>query len=180
MTLSPRCRRAAKTHARGPMRARGMDRVFGRFCSGFNSRFSVRATATCEASRSARTQEHRDGRVIGIIAEWGCQACRRASFRRRKAVLVGFVQLPNEASLNRTARSRDVRRIAERSRLRAKVQFPGLSIAVHKQPNSSIVFFGLDASKTGSPPISKHDIAKQSHEMSAVQDRRSWVPQPER
>ena len=64
-----------------------------------------------------------------------------------KQYLVGLVQLPNAASLNRT--DEVTRRVGDIALsipgVRATVQFPGLSIAgFTNSPNSAIVFFGLD------------------------------------
>ena len=101
---------------------------------------------------------------VGILAlTWGLFQLVPKGFIpvQDKQYLVGLVQLPNAASLNRT--DEVVRRVADIAHPATRVQFPGLSIAgFTNSPNAAIVFFGLDDfDKRESKDLYGLNIAKQ-------------------
>jgi multidrug efflux pump len=92
-----------------------------------------------------------------------------------KQYLVGFTQLPDGASLDRTEDV--IRRLSEIAMktpgVRDAVAFPGLSIAgFTNAPNSGIVFFGLDDfDKRKTPNLSGGAIAQSiNQQIGAIQD----------
>jgi multidrug efflux pump len=154
LTLSPALSALLlKRHGAKPdALTRGMDRVFGRFFRGFNNLFKRSANGYVRGVRGVLA--HKSivmGVFIGILGlTWGLFQIVPKGFIpvQDKQYLVGLVQLPNAASLNRT--DEVVRRVGDIALgvpgVHAAVQFPGLSIAgFTNSPNSAIVFFALDS-----------------------------------
>lgn len=129
---------------------RGMDRLFGRFFAGFNRFFG----------RSAHRYE---GGVKGVLRHKGASLIVYAllgvaglfMFRavppgfvpqQDKQYLIGFAQLPDAASLDRT--DAVIRRMSDIAKdipgVENSISFPGLSInGFTNAPNAGIVFVGL-------------------------------------
>jgi multidrug efflux pump len=189
LTLSPALSALLlKPHgARPDALTRGMDRALGGFFRRFNNVFS-RSTRSYE--RGVRgVLAHKSivmGVFIGILGlTWGLFQLVPKGFipTQDKQYLVGLVQLPNAASLNRT--DEVTRRVGDIALsvpgVRATVQFPGLSIAgFTNSPNSAIVFFGLDAFEDRkSSDLYGLNIAKQLNmKLSAIQDAQIVVFPP--
>ena len=189
LTLSPALSALLlKPHgARPDALTRGMDRVLGRFFRGFNNVFARSSTGYERGVRGVLA--HKSivmGVFIGILGlTWGLFQLVPKGFipTQDKQYLVGLVQLPNAASLNRT--DEVTRRVGDIALsvpgVRATVQFPGLSIAgFTNSPNSAIVFFGLDAFEDReSAELYGLNIAKQLNmKLSAVQDAQIVVFPP--
>jgi multidrug efflux pump len=189
LTLSPALSALLlKPHgARPDALTRGMDRVLGRFFRGFNNVFSRSSTSYERGVRGVLA--HKSivmGVFIGILGlTWGLFQLVPKGFipTQDKQYLVGLVQLPNAASLNRT--DEVTRRVGDIALsvpgVRATVQFPGLSIAgFTNSPNSAIVFFGLDAfEERESSELYGLNIAKQLNmKLSAIQDAQIVVFPP--
>src|SRR5688572_28626452 len=189
LTLSPALSALLlKPHgARPDALTRGMDRVLGRFFRGFNNVFSRSSTSYERGVRGVLA--HKSivmGVFIGILGlTWGLFQLVPKGFipTQDKQYLVGLVQLPNAASLNRT--DEVTRRVGDIALsvpgVRATVQFPGLSIAgFTNSPNSAIVFFGLDAfEERESSELYGLNIAKQLNmRLRAIQDAQIVVFPP--
>ncbi|TWI69641.1 multidrug efflux pump [Pseudoduganella lurida] len=158
---------------------RGMDKVFGGFFRGFNKFFN----------RSAHSYE---GGVRGVLRHKGASLVIYvllgiAGLFMFKAVppgfvpgqdkqyLIGFAQLPDAASLDRTdkvirqmsAIAKDIPGVAD------SIAFPGLSInGFTNAPNAGIVFLGLDAfeKRTDKSMSAEAIAAEMNKRMGAVQD----------
>jgi multidrug efflux pump len=158
---------------------RWMDRWFGWFFTRFN-RFFNRSAAKYQ-STVARVL-NRKALAFGVylvllgVTYVGFQAVPRGFVPGQdKQYLVGFAQLPDGASLDRTE---DVlRRMSDIALktpgIRDAVAFPGLSIAgFTNAPNSGIVFFGLDAfEKRRSKELSGGAIAGAiNQQLAGIQD----------
>ena len=189
LTLSPALSALLlKPHGSQPDRlTRGMDRVFGGFFRRFNAFF-------------ARSGERYVGGVRGVLAHksvsmgvfavllgltWALFQITPKGFvpTQDKQYVIGLVQLPNAASLDRTEEV--VRRMGEIALevpgVRSAVQFPGLSIAgFTNSPNSAIVFFGLDDfDERKSDELYGLNIAKQLNmKLSTIQDAQIAVFPP--
>jgi multidrug efflux pump len=154
LTLSPALSALLlKPHGAAPDRlTRWMDRAFGGFFRGFNKVFARSGDGYVKGVRGVLA--HR-GITMSVFA--GLLALTWVLFQvvpkgfipvQDKQYLIGLVQLPNAASLNRTEEV--VRQVGDIGLqvpgVRSAVQFPGLSVAgFTNSPNSAIVFFGLDA-----------------------------------
>jgi multidrug efflux pump len=152
LTLSPALAAALlKAHDAPPdALTRGMDQVCGRFFSWFN-RFFGRATVRYERSVGALLR--RKGLALGVYAMLALCAAFMFTIvpkgfvpAQDKQYLVGFAQLPDAASLDRT--DAVIRRMSDIALhvpgVEASVAFPGLSInGFTNAPNAGIVFFSL-------------------------------------
>jgi multidrug efflux pump len=152
LTLSPALAAALLKPHDAPKDAltRAMDRVFGRFFGWFNRAFK-RSTVRYEAGVGRVLR--RKGLALGMYALLAVSAL--FMFRvvpkgfvpaQDKQYLVGFAQLPDAASLDRT--DAVIRRMSDIALqvpgVEASVAFPGLSInGFTNAPNAGIVFFGL-------------------------------------
>jgi multidrug efflux pump len=189
LTLSPALSALLlKRHGAKPdALTRGMDRVFGGFFRGFNQLFSRAGNGYVRGVRGVLA--HKSvvmGAFVGLLAlTWGVFQIVPKGFIpvQDKQYLVGMVQLPNAASLNRT--DEVVRRVAEIAHtvpgVRDAVQFPGLSIAgFTNSPNSALVFFGLDNFEDRkSSELYGLNIAKQLNmKLSSIQDAQVVVFPP--
>jgi multidrug efflux pump len=158
---------------------RGMDKVFGGFFRGFNKFFN----------RSAHSYE---GGVRGVLRHKGASlviyvllgAAGLFMFKavppgfvpgQDKQYLIGFAQLPDAASLDRTdkvirqmsAIAKDIPGVAD------SIAFPGLSInGFTNAPNAGIVFLGLDAfeNRKDKSMSAEAIAAEMNKRMGAVQD----------
>ncbi len=189
LTLSPALSALLlKPHgARPDALTRGMNRVFGGFFRRFNNVFTRSGTGYVRGVRGVLA--HKSvvmGVFVGVLAlTWGLFQVVPQGFIpvQDKQYLVGMVQLPNAASLNRT--DEVVRRVAdialEVPGVRAAVQFPGLSIAgFTNSSNSALVFFGLDSFEDRkSSELYGLNIAKQLNmKLGAIQDAQVVVFPP--
>ncbi|WP_151632508.1 efflux RND transporter permease subunit [Noviherbaspirillum aerium] len=148
---------------------RGMDKVFGRFFAWFNRVFG-RASERYEGG--VKTVLNRKALALVVYAVLGIAAV--FVFKsvpsgfvpgQDKQYLVGFAQLPDAASLDRT--DAVIRRMSDLAQtvpgVKDSIAFPGLSInGFTNAPNAGIVFIGLDAfDKRTSPELSGGAIAQQ-------------------
>jgi multidrug efflux pump len=181
LTLSPALA-ALLLHAKDAPKDRltvWMDRWFGWFFTRFNRFFNRSASAYQGAV--ARVL-NRKAIAFGVylvllgVTYVGFQAVPRGFVPGQdKQYLVGFAQLPDGASLDRTE---DVlRRMSDIAMktpgIRDAVAFPGLSIAgFTNAPNAGIVFFGLDEfEKRRSPELSGGAIAGAvNQKLAAIED----------
>ncbi|MFC7515279.1 efflux RND transporter permease subunit [Herbaspirillum sp. GCM10030257] len=153
LTLSPALAAALLKPHDAPKDAltRGMDKVFGRFFGWFNRVFG-RASERYEGG--VKTVLNRKAAalivyaVLAIAAVFVFKAVPSGFVPGQdKQYLVGFAQLPDAASLDRT--DEVIRRMSDIARsvpgVRDSIAFPGLSInGFTNAPNAGIVFFGLD------------------------------------
>ncbi|RJF97324.1 efflux RND transporter permease subunit [Noviherbaspirillum saxi] len=154
LTLSPALAAALLKPHDAPKDAltRGMDKVFGRFFGWFNRVFG-RASERYEGG--VKTVLNRKAMALVVYAVLGVAAV--FVFKavpsgfvpgQDKQYLVGFAQLPDAASLDRT--DAVIRRMSDVAKsvpgVKDSIAFPGLSInGFTNAPNAGIVFFGLDA-----------------------------------
>jgi multidrug efflux pump len=129
---------------------RGMDAVFGRFFKGFN-RFFGRASHRYEAGVQGVLK--RKSASLGVYAILGLAGIFMFKAvppgfvpQQDKAYLIGFAQLPDAASLDRT--DEVIRRMSDIAGkipgVESSVAFPGLSInGFTNAPNAGIVFTTL-------------------------------------
>ncbi len=158
---------------------RGMERVFGGFFHWFNGVFS-------------RASHRYEGGVKGVLrhktaalAVYALLAVAAAFMFKLvpsgfvpgqdKQYLVGFAQLPDAASLDRTEDV--IRRMSDIAKsvpgVKDSVAFPGLSInGFTNAPNAGVVFFGLEPfDQRRSPGLSGMAIAQQINaRLGAIQD----------
>ncbi len=146
---------------------RGMDRVFGPFFRWFDRTF--RAGARKYEGVVARVLNHKTVALVVYVVligfTWFAFQKVPQGFvpSQDKQYLVGFAQLPDGASLDRTEQV--IRRMSEVALktpgVKDAVGFPGLSIAgFTNAPNAGIVFFGLDEFENRkSPQLSGGAIA---------------------
>ncbi|KRB94244.1 efflux RND transporter permease subunit [Noviherbaspirillum sp. Root189] len=153
LTLSPALAAALLKPHDAPKDAltRGMDKVFGRFFGWFNRVFG-RASERYEGG--VKTVLNRKAAalivyaVLAIAAVFVFKAVPSGFVPGQdKQYLVGFAQLPDAASLDRT--DEVIRRMSDIAKsvpgVRDSIAFPGLSInGFTNAPNAGIVFFGLD------------------------------------
>jgi multidrug efflux pump len=156
-----------------------MDRLFGRFFALFN-RFFGRASTRYETG--VRGVVRRKGASLALYALLGVAAV--LMFRavppgfvpaQDKGYLIGFAQLPDAASLDRTdAVIRSMSGIAMKiPGVESTVAFPGLSInGFTNAPNSGIVFVTLKpaAQRHGKEQSADAIAAEVNKRMGAVQD----------
>ncbi|HEY8605897.1 MAG TPA: efflux RND transporter permease subunit [Noviherbaspirillum sp.] len=171
LTLSPALAAALLKPADAPKDAltRGMDKVFGRFFGWFNRTFG---RASHRYERGVKMVLNRKAASLAVYALLSVAAL--VVFKavpsgfvpgQDKQYLVGFAQLPDAASLDRTERV--IRRMSDIAKsvpgVKDSIAFPGLSInGFTNAPNAGIVFFGLDAfDKRGSAELSGPAIAQQ-------------------
>jgi multidrug efflux pump len=181
LTLAPALSAALlKAHdAPKDVLTRGMDKVFGRFFEGFNKFFG----------RSAHSYENG---VKGVLRHKGASLVLYALLTaaglfmfkavppgfvpsQDKQYLIGFAQLPDAASLDRT--DAVIRKMSEIATdipgVENSISFPGLSInGFTNAPNAGIVFLGLEPfEKRRAKNLSAEAIAGEMNKrMGAVQD----------
>ncbi len=159
---------------------RAMDKVFGRFLAAFN-RFFGRASHSYEGG--VKTVLRRKAATLGVYLALGIAAV--FMFRvvppgfvpaQDKGYLIGFAQLPDAASLDRTDEViRKMSAIAkEIPGVESSIAFPGLSInGFTNAPNAGIVFTGLKpfSERKGDPKQSAEAIAAEINKrMGEVKD----------
>ena len=158
---------------------RMMDAVFGRFFAAFN-RFFGRASHRYEGG--VKGVLRRKTMALGVYAVLGIAAVFMFKVvppgfvpQQDKAYLIGFAQLPDAASLDRTdAVIRKMSAIAaEIPGVESSIAFPGLSInGFTNAPNSGIVFFGLKSfeERKGKEQSAEGIAAAINQRMGAVED----------
>ncbi|WP_420475624.1 efflux RND transporter permease subunit [Noviherbaspirillum sp. ST9] len=181
LTLSPALAAALLKPHDAPRDAltRGMDKVFGPFFSWFNRAFG-RASNRYEggvkqvlARKSASLAVYA---LLSIAAVFVFKAVPSGFVPGQdKQYLVGFAQLPDAASLDRT--DAVIRRMSDIAKsvpgVKDSVAFPGLSInGFTNAPNAGIVFFGLEAfDQRKSPELSGAAIAQQiNQKLGGIED----------
>jgi multidrug efflux pump len=181
LTLSPALAAALLKPHDAPKDAltRGMDKVFGRFFGGFNRVFS-RASHGYETGVKSVLQRKTLAlavyAVLAVAALFVFKAVPSGFVPGQdKQYLVGFAQLPDAASLDRT--DEVIRRMSDIAKtvpgVRDSVAFPGLSInGFTNAPNAGVVFFGLEPfDKRTSPQQSGGAIAQQiNQKLAGIQD----------
>jgi multidrug efflux pump len=159
---------------------RAMDRVLGRFFAAFN-RFFGRASHSYEGG--VKTVLRRKSATLGVYLALGVAAIFMFKVvppgfvpAQDKGYLIGFAQLPDAASLDRTDEViRKMSAIAkEIPGVESSIAFPGLSInGFTNAPNAGIVFTGLKpfSERKGKPEQSAEAIAAEINKrMGSVQD----------
>jgi multidrug efflux pump len=181
LTLSPALAAALLKPHDAPKDAltRGMDKVFGRFFGWFNRMFG-RASHRYESGVKGVL-----GRKAAALAVYAILAVATAFVFKTvpsgfvpaqdKQYLVGFAQLPDAASLDRTETV--IRRMSDIAKsvpgVQDSIAFPGLSInGFTNAPNAGIVFFSLKPfDERTSPSQSGAAIAQQiNKKLGAIQD----------
>lgn len=158
---------------------RMMDAVFGRFFAAFN-RFFGRASHNYEGG--VKGVLRRKTLSLGVYAVLGIAAVFMFKVvppgfvpQQDKAYLIGFAQLPDAASLDRTdAVIRKMSAIAaEIPGVESSIAFPGLSInGFTNAPNSGIAFFSLKPfnERKGKAQSAEGIAAEINKRMGAVED----------
>ena len=159
---------------------RAMDKVLGRFFAAFN-RFFGRASHSYEGG--VKTVLRRKSATLGVYLALGVAAIFMFKVvppgfvpAQDKGYLIGFAQLPDAASLDRTDEViRKMSAIAkEIPGVESSIAFPGLSInGFTNAPNAGIVFTGLKpfSERKGKPEQSAEAIAAEINKrMGSVQD----------
>ncbi|WP_292039656.1 efflux RND transporter permease subunit [Massilia sp. UBA6681] len=159
---------------------RVMDKVLGRFFAAFN-RFFGRASHSYEGG--VKTVLRRKAATLGVYLALGIAAVFMFKVvppgfvpAQDKGYLIGFAQLPDAASLDRTDEViRKMSAIAkEIPGVESSIAFPGLSInGFTNAPNAGIVFTGLKpfSERKGKPEQSAEAIAFEINKrMGSVQD----------
>ncbi len=159
---------------------RAMDKVLGRFFAAFN-RFFGRASHSYEGG--VKTVLRRKAATLGVYLALGVAAIFMFKVvppgfvpAQDKGYLIGFAQLPDAASLDRTDEViRKMSAIAkEIPGVESSIAFPGLSInGFTNAPNAGIVFTGLKpfSERKGKPEQSAEAIAFEINKrMGSVQD----------
>ncbi|MCA1856893.1 efflux RND transporter permease subunit [Massilia oculi] len=159
---------------------RAMDRVLGRFFAAFN-RFFGRASHSYEGG--VKTVLRRKAATLGVYLALGIAAVFMFKVvppgfvpAQDKGYLIGFAQLPDAASLDRTDEViRKMSAIAkEIPGVESSIAFPGLSInGFTNAPNAGIVFTGLKpfSERKGQPGQTAEAIAAEINKrMGAVED----------
>ncbi|MCA1247264.1 efflux RND transporter permease subunit [Massilia sp. MS-15] len=159
---------------------RAMDRVLGRFFAAFN-RFFGRASHRYEGG--VRTVLRRKSATLGVYLVLGIAAVFMFKVvppgfvpAQDKGYLIGFAQLPDAASLDRT--DEVIRKMSAIAReipgVESSIAFPGLSInGFTNAPNAGIVFTGLKpfSERKGQPGQTAEAIAAEiNRRMGAVED----------
>lgn len=171
LTLSPALAAALLKPHDAPKDAltRGMDRVFGRFFNWFNHVFN-RASHRYEGGVKAVLNRKAGALVVYAVLTIAAVFVFKSVPNgfvpgQDKQYLVGFAQLPDAASLDRTeAVIRQMSDIAKTiPGVHDSIAFPGLSInGFTNAPNAGIVFVGLDSfDKRTSKELSGAAIAQQ-------------------
>ncbi|MBY0240827.1 MAG: efflux RND transporter permease subunit [Burkholderiaceae bacterium] len=158
---------------------RGMDRVFGGFFNWFN-RFFNRASTRYEAGVQGVLRRKSSAIVVYLVLA----ALAGVVFKmvpagfvpaQDKQYLIGFAQLPDAASLERT--DAVIRRMSDIAKdipgVESSVAFPGLSInGFTNAPNAGIVFITLKPfhQRTGKGESGEAISAEINKRMGAVQD----------
>ncbi|HYD93976.1 MAG TPA: efflux RND transporter permease subunit [Noviherbaspirillum sp.] len=158
---------------------RGMDRVFGRFFAGFNRVFH-RASHRYEGGVKSVLARKSAALVVYVLLAVAAVFVFRSvpsGFvpAQDKQYLVGFAQLPDAASLDRTEDV--IRKMSDVAKtvpgVHDSIAFPGLSInGFTNAPNAGIVFFGLDSfDNRRGPELSGMAIAQQiNQKLAGIQD----------
>ena len=159
---------------------RVMDRLFGRFFAAFN-RFFGRASHGYEGG--VKTVLRRKSATLGVYLALAVAAAFMFKVvppgfvpAQDKGYLIGFAQLPDAASLDRTDEViRKMSTIAkEIPGVESSIAFPGLSInGFTNAPNAGIVFTGLKpfSERKGKPEQSAEAIAAEINKrMGALED----------
>ena len=159
---------------------RAMDKVLGSFFAAFN-RFFGRASHSYEGG--VKTVLRRKAATLGVYLALGIAAVFMFKVvppgfvpAQDKGYLIGFAQLPDAASLDRTDEViRKMSAIAkEIPGVESSIAFPGLSInGFTNAPNAGIVFTGLKpfSERKGKPEQSAEAIAAEINKrMGSVQD----------
>jgi len=158
---------------------RMIDAVFGRFFAAFN-RFFGRASHSYEGG--VKTVLRRKTLSLGVYAILGIAAVFMFKVvppgfvpQQDKAYLIGFAQLPDAASLDRTdAVIRKMSSIAaDIPGVESSIAFPGLSInGFTNAPNSGIAFFSLKPfdERKGKEQSAEAIAAEINKRMGAVED----------
>jgi multidrug efflux pump len=181
LTLSPALAAALLKPHDAPKDAltRGMDKVFGRFFNWFNRMFG-RASHSYESGVKGVLQRKAAALIIyavlGVAAAFVFKAVPSGFVPAQdKQYLIGFAQLPDAASLDRT--DDVIRRMSDIGKsipgVHDSIAFPGLSInGFTNAPNSGIVFFSLEAfDKRTSKEQSGAAIAQQiNQKLAGIQD----------
>ena len=159
---------------------RAMDRVLGRFFAAFN-RFFGRASHSYEGG--VKTVLRRKTATLGVYLLLGVAAVFMFKVvppgfvpAQDKGYLIGFAQLPDAASLDRT--DEVIRKMSAIAKdipgVESSIAFPGLSInGFTNAPNAGIVFTGLKpfSERKGKPEQSADAIAAEINKrMGSVQD----------
>jgi multidrug efflux pump len=158
---------------------RGMDFVFGRFFRGFNKFFN-RSSHKYEAGVQGVLK--RKGASLGVYALLGIAAV--FMFKavppgfvpaQDKAYLIGFAQLPDAASLDRT--DAVIRKMSDVARgipgVESSIAFPGLSInGFTNAPNAGIAFISLKpfAERHGKEQSAEGIAAEVNKRMGVIED----------
>ncbi|MEC4720557.1 efflux RND transporter permease subunit [Noviherbaspirillum sp. CPCC 100848] len=154
LTLSPALAATLLKPSDAPKDAltRGMDKVFGRFFNWFNRVFG-RASVRYENGVKGVLNRKALALVVYALLSVAAVVVFKAVPSgfvpgQDKQYLVGFAQLPDAASLDRTEEV--IRRMSDIAQtvpgVKDSIAFPGLSInGFTNAPNAGIVFFGLDA-----------------------------------
>ncbi|MFC5511490.1 efflux RND transporter permease subunit [Massilia jejuensis] len=166
---------------------RGIDAVFGRFFAAFN-RFFGRSSQRYEGG--VQTVLRRKTLSLGVYAILGIAAVFMFKVvppgfvpQQDKAYLIGFAQLPDAASLDRT--DAVIRRMSAIAReipgVESSIAFPGLSInGFTNAPNAGIVFTGLKpfSERKGKDQSAEAIALEINKRMGAVEDAFVMVLQP--
>jgi len=156
-----------------------MDRMFGRFFAAFNRVFH-RSSHSYESGVKGVLQRKTAAlavyTVLSVAAVFVFKAVPSGFVPAQdKQFLVGFAQLPDAASLDRTEDV--IRRMSDIAKsvpgVKSSVAFPGLSInGFTNAPNAGIVFFNLDSlDERKSPQLSGMAIAQQiNQKLAGIQD----------
>ena len=159
---------------------RAMDKVLGRFFAAFN-RFFGRASHSYEGG--VKTVLRRKSATLGVYLVLGVAAIFMFKVvppgfvpAQDKGYLIGFAQLPDAASLDRT--DEVIRKMSSIAKeipgVESSIAFPGLSInGFTNAPNAGIVFTGLKpfSERMGKPGQSAEAIALEINKrMGAVED----------
>ncbi len=182
LTLAPAMSAALLTSHDAPKDrlTRAMDKVFGRFFAAFN-RFFGRASHSYEGG--VKTVLRRKLATLGVYAALGVAAVFMFKVvppgfvpAQDKGYLIGFAQLPDAASLDRT--DEVIRKMSSIAKeipgVESSIAFPGLSInGFTNAPNAGIVFTGLKpfSERKGKPEQSAEAIAAEINKrMGEVKD----------
>ncbi|GGC21135.1 efflux RND transporter permease subunit [Pseudoduganella buxea] len=158
---------------------RGMDKVFGRFFAGFNKFFNRSAHGYENGVKGVL--RHKGGSLVlyALLTAAGLFMFKAVppGFvpSQDKQYLIGFAQLPDAASLDRTdAVIRKMSEIAEDiPGVENSISFPGLSInGFTNAPNAGIVFLGLEPfeKRRDKNTTAEAIAAEMNKRMGAVQD----------
>ncbi|HEY0848202.1 MAG TPA: efflux RND transporter permease subunit [Noviherbaspirillum sp.] len=158
---------------------RGMDKLFGGFFAWFNRSFR-RASHQYEAGVKQVLTRKSASLVVYVLLAIAAVFVFKAVPSgfvpgQDKQYLVGFAQLPDAASLDRT--DAVIRRMSDIAKtvpgVKDSVAFPGLSInGFTNAPNAGIVFFGLEPfDQRNTPELSGGAIAQQiNQKLAGIED----------